>query len=107
MKIWVCVDSARRIVATNLNDMSGNTGWEETTVAKLGINHGDNLSDANDVALYALADGKAVVRSDEEREADYTPQEVKPSMSQRLDTLEAQNEMLTECVLEMSGVVYA
>lgn len=51
--------------------------------------------------------GKAVVRSDEEREADYTPQEVKPSMSQRLDTLEAQNEMLTECVLEMSGVVYA
>lgn len=58
MKIWVCVDSARRIVATNLNDMSGNTGWEETTVAKLGINHGDNLSDANGVALYALADGQ-------------------------------------------------
>lgn len=107
MKIWVCVDSKRRIVATNPNDMSGNTGWEETTVAKLGFGVDEPLTNANGVALFTLTDGKGVRRTSEELDADYTPEEPQLTDKQRIASLEEQNAMLTECLLEMSELVYA
>lgn len=30
MKTWIYSDSQGRIMATNANDMTGNTGWSET-----------------------------------------------------------------------------
>lgn len=43
----------------------------------------------------------------EEMDADYVEPEPKPSTDERVAQLEAQNEALLECLLEMSEIVYA
>ena len=65
------------------------------------------LMDERGIYRYKLADGKAVERSQEEMDADYVVPEPKPSTDERVAQLEAQNEVLIECLLEMSEIVYA
>lgn len=48
-----------------------------------------------------------VERANDEMDSDYTEPEMKQSTEERVAHLEAQNEALLECLLEMSEIVYA
>ena len=65
------------------------------------------LMDERGIYRYKLVDGKVVERTQEEMDADYVEPEPKPSTEERVAQLEAQNEALLECLLEMSEIVYA
>lgn len=64
------------------------------------------ILDERGVCRYKLVDGAVVERSAEEMDADYTEPDTQGGMEVRLATLEEQNAMLTECLLEMSELVY-
>ena len=78
MNIWVLTDGAGRVMALNPNDMSGNSGWSETTEEALGLTADADLHDDRGAALYALQDGAAVPRSAAEREMDWPHEEAQP-----------------------------
>ena len=65
------------------------------------------IIDERGIYRYKLVDGKPVERTQEEMDADYVEPEPKPSTDERVAQLEAQNETLLECLLEMSEIVYA
>lgn len=79
MKVWMLTDDAGRVLALNRNDMTGNSGWSETTVEALGLDVDADLHDARGAALYKLVDGAAVLRDAAEREADYPQEEAAPA----------------------------
>lgn len=84
MKTWIYSDSQGRIMATNANDMTGNTGWSETEQ-----DVPDPIMDSRGIALYKLVDVQIVARSQQEIDADVPEEpEPKPSDSQRIDALE-------------------
>lgn len=94
--------------------LADTTGWTE-----IDSGYGDKYHHAqgnyfpqpimNDLGIYRykLVDGKPVDRTQEEMDADYMVQEPKPPTDERVAQLEAQNETLLECLLEMSEIVYA
>lgn len=109
MKLWLYTDDDGRLQGMNPNDMSGNTGWQEAVDASL---LGDDpmskpVTDERGIALYRVAQGVVMARTQEEMDADYIPSDPQPTPDERMAALEAQNEMLTECLLEMSALVYA
>ena len=55
---------------------------------------------------YKYVDGVAVKRTAEELEED-TPAASENQYERRIAELEAQNEMLTECILELSEIIYS
>ena len=65
------------------------------------------IIDERGIYRYKLVDGAVVERTREEMDADYVVPEPKPSTDERVAQLEAQNEALMECLLEMSEIVYA
>ena len=65
------------------------------------------IIDERGIYRYKLVDGKPVERTASEMDADYMEPEPKPSTDERVAQLEAQNETLLECLLEMSEIVYA
>lgn len=65
------------------------------------------IMDERGICRYKLAEGKPEERTQEEMDADYVVPEPKPSTDERVAQLEAQNETLLECLLEMSEIVYA
>ena len=65
------------------------------------------LRDVYGVCRYKLVEGKPEERTQEEMDADYVVPEPKPTTEERVAQLEAQNEALLECLLEMSEIVYA
>lgn len=65
------------------------------------------IIDERGIYRYKLMDGKPVERTQEEMDADYVEPELTPSTDERVAQLEAQNEVLIECLLEMSEIVYA
>ncbi len=67
----------------------------------------DGIVDEHGVCRYKVADGALVERSDGEMDADAAQIVVPPSPEARIAALEAQNAMLTECLMEMSEMVYA
>lgn len=84
-------------------DTSGFTTWRMDGVTQLG-----DFSEFNTV--YRVLDD-AVQYSDDGsvwKDPEYPPQEEdKPTQEERIAQLEQQNAMLTECILEMSGMLYA
>lgn len=108
MKLWLYTDDDGRLLGMNPNDMTGNTGWQEAVDASL---LGDDpmskpITDARGIAIFSVADGIVAARTQEEIDADYNPPEPQPTPDERMTTLEKQSEMLTECILEMSEIVY-
>ena len=79
-------------------DMSGNTGWSE--IAGDADNY--NVRDERGLPHYKLVDGQLV------EDSSYPEPEPSSYVSEleRLHTLENENDMLTECILEMSEIVY-
>ena len=113
--VLVRVDDAGRITAINSSAfLPDASGW-----AQIDSGYGDRyhhaqgnylpgpLTDNRGVYRYKLVNGRPVERTQEEMDADYVPPEVKPTTEQRVAQLEAQNETLLECLLEMSEIVYA
>ena len=114
-KVLVRVDESGRVVAINSSAfLPDTTGWTE-----IDSGYGDKyhhaqgnyfdkpLCDERGICRYKLVNGRPVERTQEEMDADYVPPEVKQSTDERIEQLEAQNETLLECLLEMSEIVYA
>lgn len=113
--VYVKVDESNRVTSINSSAFLADvTGWMEIDSGygdKYHHAQGNYLSkplyDDRGICCYKLVDGKPVERTQEEMDADYTPPEVKQSTDECIEQLEAQNEVLLECLLEMSEIVYA
>lgn len=113
--VYVRPDDKSRITAVNSSAFLSDTdGWIE-----IDSGFGDKyrhaqgnyfpmtIMDERGVYRYKLSGGKGVERTREEMDADYEPPVPIPSDAERIATLEEQNAFLTECLLEISTVVYA
>ena len=113
--VYIKTGDANRITAVNSSAfLPDTTGWTE-----IDSGYGDKyhhaqgnyfpqpIMDERGICRYKLVDGKPVERTASEMDADYVEPEPKPSTEERVAQLEAQNETLLECLLEMSEIVYA
>lgn len=113
--VYVKLDDENRIASVNSSAFLADTaGWTE-----IDSGYGDKyhhaqgnyfpkpIMDDRGVYRYKLVNGKPIERTQEEMDADYVEPEAQPSTDERVAQLEAQNETLTECLLEMSEIVYA
>lgn len=113
--VYVKLNESGYIIAINSSFfLTDTTGWTE-----IDSGYGDKYHHAQGnyfpqpimaergVYRYKLVDGKPVERTASEMDADYVEPEPKPSTEERVAQLEAQNEALLECLLEMSEIVYA
>lgn len=65
------------------------------------------VMDDRGISRYKLVRGKVVERTRAEMDADYIEPTSTPTADERIAELEAQNEMLLECLLEISEIIYA
>lgn len=113
--VFAKLDDANRITAVNSSAfILDPDGWMEIDRGYTQRHHhaqGNYLPgpimDERGIYRYKLVDGKPVERTQGEMDADYVEPEPKPSTEERVAQLEAQNETLLECLLEMSEIVYA
>lgn len=89
-----------------MNDMTGNTGWQRMPMGKLGLCMDDDLTDEHGACLYRLEDGVAVLRPEEERRQDWPDEASETEAEDQTTALLERVDMLTECLLEMSEIVY-
>ena len=73
--ISVCTDAENRITSLCLDDLSGCSDWQRTTVEALGLGMDAELWDDHGACLYRLENGVAVPRSEAERQADWPAEE--------------------------------
>lgn len=67
-----------------------------------------SITDDRGVYRYRYADGEITERTEGEMEADVVgANSAPPTQEERIRELEAQNEMLLECLLEISEIIYA
>lgn len=113
--VYVKVDEFNRVTSINSSEfLTDVTGWTEIDSGfgdkyhhAQGNYFAQPIMDKRGVYRYKLVNGRPVERTQEEMDADYTPTEIKQSTDERIEQLEAQNETLLECLLEMSEIVYA
>ena len=77
--IWVYTDQDR-ITGLNNNNMAGNDGWQQ---AEIDLDINAQLFDEKGAALYKLVNGQKVLRTEEERRADWQP-DPEPSEEEQL-----------------------
>ena len=113
--VYIKTGDTNRITAVNSSAfLPDTTGWTE-----IDSGYGDKyhhaqgnyfpqpIIDERGIYRYKLVDGKPEERTHEEMDADYVVPEPKPTTEEHIAQLEAQNEVLLECLLEMSEIVYA
>lgn len=113
--VYVKVDDAGRITAINSDVfLADTTDW-----VQIDSGFGDRyhhaqgnyldkpIMDERGIYRYKLAGSKPVERNAEEMDADWVEPEETQSDRERIEALEEQNAMLTECLLEMSEMLYA
>lgn len=113
--VYVKLDEANRITAVNssafLPDATGwtqiDSGFGDKFHHAQGNYFPQPVTDDRGICRYKLVDGKPVERTASEMDADYVEPEIATSTEERVAQLEAQNETLLECLLEMSEIVYA
>lgn len=113
--VYVKADDANRITAVNssafLPDLTGwtqiDSGFGDRYHHAQGNYLDKPLYDERGICRYKLTDGQPIERSAEDMDADYIEPEETQSDRERIEALEAQNAMLTECLLEMSEMLYA
>lgn len=115
-KVFVRTDDAGRVLAINsdafLPDAEGWTLIDEGEGDRYHHAQGNYLplplTDEQGVPRYKVVNGVVTERSDAEMDAEHEAiaSEALPTTEQRLAALEEQNAMLTECLLEMSELVY-
>lgn len=117
-KVYIKVDDQNRIICCDggytLKNIGNGSEWiliDEGAGDRYNLCQGNYfpqpIIDERGIYRYKLVDGKPVERTQEEMDADYVEPEPKPSTDERVTKLEAQNETLLECLLEMSEIVYA
>ena len=100
--ISYCIDAEARITSLCPNDMSGNSDWYLSTVQALGLDMDSELYDDHGACLYRLENGAAVLRTEEERRADWPEEpEEPPTMEERMDAVEADNLVALEGIAEI------
>lgn len=113
-KVYALVDETGRVQAINssafLRDTEGWTQIDEGEGDRYRHAQGNYapkpIRDSWGVCRYKLVDGALVERTQEEMDAERVmPDSL--TMEARVETLEEQSTMLTECLLEMSEAVYA
>lgn len=113
IRVMVKADKMGRITAISSSEFIGDeTGWQ-CIDAGTGDRYmhaqrnylPEGICDARGVCRYKLEGGAVKQRTQEEMDAD-APEQT-PTSAQRLAALEAQSAMLTECILEMSEMIYA
>lgn len=115
--VYVRPNDAGHIAAVNSSEfLQDTTGWVEIDRgAGDKYHHAQNnyfdqpIRTESGVYRYKLVDGKPVECTAEEIAAqeEANKPEAAPSTEDRLKDLESQNQMLMECLLEMSETVYA
>lgn len=91
-----------RITSLCNDDMSGNSGWNLSTVQALGLDMDSNLYDDHGACLYRLENGAAALRTEEERRADWPEEpEEQPTVEERMDAVEADNLVALEGIAEI------
>ena len=129
-KVYVLPDASGRITRidggyTMLEDLTGWVLIDEGYGDRYNLCQGNYfpqpIMDDRGIYRYKLVDGKAVERSQEEMDADYTPPEIKPTDAERISKLESEKKLLTaqvqalsdrndfmeDCIAEMATIVYA
>lgn len=119
-KVYVLLDEKSRVLRceggytmSNIDDVSQWTCIDEGTGDRYNLcqsNYFDKpLMTMNGAYRYKLVDGQVVECTPEEIAAqeEANKPEAVPSTEDRLKELESQNQMLMECLLEMSETVYA
>lgn len=96
--MWVYTDNDKRVLGTNENDMSGNTGWEHTNCALP-----ESLFDARGIPMYKISGGKINPRTQAEMDADYVPPEETPTTEQRVNALETTTDDIILMMAELIG----
>lgn len=106
--VYVKPDEAGRITAINSSAFLSDTdGWVK-------IDHGVSdkfhhaqgnyfplsIIDERGIYRYKLVDGKAVERTQEEMDADYTPPEVAPTQLDRIEAQALYTALMTDTILE-------
>ena len=81
---WIYVDEWERVLGSNPNDMTGNSGWHGVTGAVP-----DPLLSMDGVPLYKLVGDTVVARSAEEIAADTPLAHSVPTRDERLEAVEA------------------
>ena len=110
-KVLVRVDDAGRVVEINsdafVTDMGGwveiDSGFSDRYHHSQGNYLDGPLMDERGVYRYKLVDGKVVERTQEEMDADYTPQEQRPTTEQRVDALETTTDDIVLMLADMIG----
>lgn len=113
--VYAKTDEKNRIISVNSSAFLSNpTGW-----FKIDEGYGDKyhhaqgnyfekpLVDNRGLYRYKLVAGEAIERTQEEIDADYIEPTKNLTYEERISELETQNAMLTECLLEMSEIVYS
>ena len=119
-KVYVLLDEKSRVLRceggytmSNIDDVSQWTYIDEGTGDRYNLcqSHyfGKPVMTAEGAYNYKLVDGKPVECTAEEIAAqeEANKPEAVPTTEERLKELESQNQMLMECLLEMSETVYA
>lgn len=115
-KVYVKINSDGIITAINssafISDLTGWTEIDEGTGDR--YHHAQNhyldksLIDENGSYNYKLVDGTAEERTAEEKAEDVKPEpEPQPTVEEKLAAQEEQIAMLTDCIMEMSEIIYA
>lgn len=120
-KVYVLTDERERILRCeggytmgNIEDISKWICIDEGTGDKYNLCQSNYfptpLYEDHGIPVYKLKNGLAVERTQAEIDADIAAlpvPEPQPTPEERLAELEAQNQMLTQCLMEMSQIVYA
>lgn len=115
-KVYVKINSDGIITAINSSAfISDPTGWTEIDEGTGDrYHHAQNhyldksLIDENGSYNYKLVDGTAEERTAEEKAEDVKPEpEPQPTVEEKLAVQEEQIAMLTDCIMEMSEIIYA
>lgn len=115
-KVYVKINSDGIITAINSSAfISDPTNWTEIDEGTGDrYHHAQNhyldksLIDENGSYNYKLVDGTAEERTAEEKAEDVKPEpEPQPTVEEKLAAQEEQIAMLTDCIMEMSEIIYA
>ena len=115
MEVYVKTDANNRIIDIN------STAWLVDFAGWTKIDEGEGdryyhaqmhyfplpITDEYGVYRYKLVDGMPEERTAEEMEADRPIQEPEETIEEKIQTLKEMVQILTDCLLEMSEIVYA
>lgn len=116
-KVYILLDGKKIVCCEGGYTMQNIKDIEKWTLIDEGVGDRYNLCQSNyfekpltdDRGIYRFKyiDGEIIERSQEEMDADAAEMPIPaPSLEETVEELRAQNEMLTECILELSELLY-